>query len=229
MAILNKFPLFSVVVIAVFTLAPASNATMLSPGGTVTPVYTAFVPGDFGAVKADTGVVSFTGLDVSNNTRFTGKLREEVVVDTGTGFLDFIYQVLSTGGPDNIGKITTINYANVTINAGTCPTCADLIGGVGVTDMDPVNIGRSGSPGSIVAFNYGDPNGTLAPNDETSVLVLKTNSTTFAVGSTSSIDGATANIQTFDPTPEPKSAGLLLGGLFAVGLVVARKFQFRLS
>jgi hypothetical protein len=212
---------------AVVTLAPLGQAALLAPGGTLTPAYDAFLPGDFGAIKADTGVVSFTGTDASNNTRFTGKFREEVVVDIGTGNLDFIYQILSTGGPDNIGKITTINYQNVTINAGTCPTCADLIGGVGVTDHDPLNIGRSGSPGSIVAFNYGDPNGILAPTDETSVLVLKTNSTTFAQGSTSAINGATSDIKSFDPTPEPVSAGLLLGVLFGAGLLVARKFQVK--
>ena len=224
---LKKFQFYSLLLVAVIALAPMSNAAPLPPGGNLTAPYTASLPTDFGVVKADTGVESFTGLNNMGGTQFTGKFRELVVVDTTTGNLDFIYQVLSTGGPDNIGKITTINYQNVTIDAGTCPTCADLIGGVGVTDIDPMNIGRSGGVGSIVAFNYGDPNGILAPNDETSVLVLKTNVKTFGVGSTSSIDGGTANIFSYDPTPEPVSAGLLLGGLFGAGLFVARKFQVK--
>lgn len=220
----RKFQLFFLMVVVV-ALASSGYATILPPGGSVTGPYTAFVPTDFGLVKADTGVQSFTGIDALLNTRFTGELREQVVVDNNTGFLDFIYQILSTGGPDNIGKITTINYRDVTINAGTCPTCANLIGAA--TNLDPVSIGRSGAPGSVVAFDYGDPNGILGPGDETSVLVLKTNSTTFALGSTSVINGATVNVMTYDPTPEPMSAGLLLGGLLGVGLLVARKFQVK--
>ena len=223
----KKVQFYSLLLIAVVALAPISYATTLSPGGSLTPPYTAFVPGDFGVVVADTGVVSFTGTTAPplSETRFTGKLREEVVVDNSTGFLDFIYQILSTGGPDNIGKFTTINYQNVSINAGTCPTCTDLIGGA--PDIDPLSIGRSGGVGSTIAFDYGDPNGILAPGDETSVLVLKTNSSMFAIGSTSVIDGGTANVATFDPTPEPMYAGLLLGGLFGAGLLVARKFQVK--
>jgi hypothetical protein len=33
----------------------------------------------------------------------------------------------------------------------------------------------------------------------------------------------------FDPTPEPAYAGLLVGGLFGLGLLVARRFQARQS
>jgi len=210
--------------LALVALAPASYATVLAPGGTVA-VYSDFAAGTFGAVVADTGIQAVTGVDALNAVTFTGFFRQIVVTDTVTGFLDFLYQVQRSGGPDAIGRVTTTNYTPAITDVGICSACADLIAPVGPTKFAPESIGRSGS-GNVVEFQF-DPSAVITGNNESFVLVIRTNLPAYIPGSTSIIDGGIDNVNSFAPSavPEPVSAGLLLGTLFGAGLFVARRFR----
>ena len=225
--------------LALLALTPAGYATSLSPGGCV-GIGTVSCPGsvqDFAgagisitgpSVMADTGNLAFTGLNATNNTVYTGDLRELVVTDSLTGNLDFIYMIAVTGGPDAVGRMTTTNYTGFTTDVGYSSTpTTDLLGLGDTPAVAPDDISR-GSGGNTVAFNFNIPSEHLATGQETFLLVVKTNATTWGAGSTQVIDGGIATVQTFAPTtPEPALAGVLLGGLFGAGLLITHRFRAR--
>ena len=226
----SRFQLFGLAPAALLALAlfaPTSYATNLNPGDCV-GLGTLACPGavqDFaafpGVIKADTGLVAFTGVDALGNTRFTGEFEQIVLLDGVTGHLDFIYQFRVLTG-DSIGSLTTINYKNVTTDVGY-DSAQDIPGSGFTGTFAPTSVQRSSGTGDVVTFDFHP--GKVPAGTTTYSLIIKTNSDTYAFGSTSVIDGGIANIKTYDPTPEPMNAGLLLGGLFGAGLLVARKFQ----
>jgi hypothetical protein len=209
-------------------LAPVGQANILAPGGnTLTPDN--FTNGfDTGAViKADTGVQAFTGLDVGGVVKYTGNFRQIVIVDNTTGFLDFLYEFEVTGGPSVVERLTTINFQNHTTDVGYCSTCLDVLALNTAADGDVAPVAEDRSlDGSTIGWDFAKPTG-VGTGKETFVLVIKTDSTTFGNGSTTLLDGGIAALRSYDPTPEPISAGLLLGGLFGAGLFFARKFQVK--
>jgi hypothetical protein len=214
----------SVLGVAVFgflgLLATAGYASVLAPGSSVS-VYSDFSPANFGAVQADTGIQAVTGLDNLNVVTFQGNFRQIVVTDTVTGFLDFLYQIQTTTGPDSIGRVTTNNYSAFITDVGISTGSADLIAPIGPTKFAPASIDRSGS-GSTLGFQFAPSSDITAPN-ESYVLVIKTNATFFTAGSTSVIDGGIDSVSSFAPTavPEPGCAGVLL--VLGGGLLVARR------
>jgi len=209
-----------VAVFASLALAPAGYATVIAPGGSIS-VYSDFAPANFGAVVADTGVQPVTGLDNLNNVTFQGFFRQIVVTDTVTGFLDFLYQVQTTNGPDSIGRVTTNNYAAFVTDVGISTGAADLIAPIGATKYAPASWDR-GVSGSTVGMQFAPVSDINAPN-ESFVLVIKTNAPNFTAGSTSIIDGGIDSVSSFAPAPvpEPGCAGLLL--VLGGGLLVARR------
>jgi len=221
--------------LALLALTPAGYATSISPGGCV-GIGTGSCPGtvqDFAgaglfgaAIQADTGVLGFTGLNATNNAVYTGDLREFVVTDTVTGNLDFVYMMAVTGGPDAVGRMTTTNFSGVTTDVGYSSGFADFLGLGDTPAVAPDDISR-GSAGNTIAFNFNIPSEHLATGQETFLLVVKTNATTWGAGSTQIIDGGVATVQTFSPSPEPALAGVLLGGLFGTGLLITHRFRAR--
>jgi len=216
-------------ILAVLAIAPAGYATVISPGGCV-GLGSGSCPGavqDFagagigGAVQGDTGVLAFTGVDAFNNTAFTGDLRELVVTDTVTGNLDFLYMVAGISG-DNIARLTNTSFTGFTTDVGYSSTPATDLLALGDTPSIAPDFISSGNGGSNIGFNFSVPAG-----QETFLLVVKTNATTFGTGSSQLIDGGVATISTLAPTPEPALGGLLLGGLFGAGLFVTRRFRTR--
>jgi len=211
--------------VALLTFAPGAHATVLPPGtcagsGCVPPSYTDFGTGDFfGApIVADTGIEPLTGKDVAGNTLFTGNFREIVLTDTVTSDLDFLYQVQRTGGTDPIGRVSTINYKPTLTDVGICSACSpagDLLAAIGPSHVAPQFIGR-GAAGDDIVFDFGGSSATqIGDSNESSVLVIRTNATNYTSGSSSVINGGTANVESFAPAavPEPATAGLLLGPL----------------
>jgi hypothetical protein len=205
-------------------LTGPSYATVLAPGGSIS-VYSDFAPGNFGAVVADTGVQAFVGTDVSGDPFFQGNFRQIVVVDTVTGFYDFIYQVqrIDGAGLDAIGRVTTTNYSIATTDVGICTLCADLLAPIGPTKYAPGSIDRNAS-GTTLGFQFA-PFSDIDANNESYILVIKTNASAFASGSTSIIDGGTANVFSYDPSttrgevPEPSTLVALASGLLGLGFV----------
>ena len=120
------FRKIAIVSMLALAMVPAAHATVLAPGGSATP------PQDFaatfiGATVADTGVEHITG----TGGVYTADVRSIVVVDNTTGFLDFLYQVLKTGGVDAISQITVSDFRTpTTTDVGVCTACANLLAGV---------------------------------------------------------------------------------------------------
>jgi hypothetical protein len=188
--------------------------------GCVPPVYSDFTTaGMLGAPVADTGVEAFTGKDFFNTTKYMGNFREIVVSDTLTGGLDFLYQIQRTAGPDPLGRMTTVDYTPAITDVGICSACADLLAPIGGSHIAPQFVGRSVT-GDQLTFDFGGMAATqIGDSNESSILVIKTNITSSAGGSSSIIDGGTANVSSFAPTPEPAFYGLLslgMAGLFVI-------------
>src|ERR1700676_3825185 len=102
---MRKFQLGSMLLaglLALVVLAPSSYAIVLNPGDVnQTPdIFLAAGGVDNGApIVADTGLQTFTGVDVNGITQYTGNFRQLVVRDTVTSNLDFVYEIEVTSGP----------------------------------------------------------------------------------------------------------------------------------
>jgi len=177
-----------------------------------------------GAVVATTGgAVSFMGTNAIGQTRFTGKVEEEVIQDVG-GFLDFVYQFEDLTG-DAITTMAVTDYTGFVTNVGT--NAGNLFTPPGGT-VGPAAISR-GSSGGTITFDFAPntPSG-LGNGVETLELVVKTNATAFAAGSINFTDGGIATVVGFAPTgvtttPEPSLAALLASGLLTGALVGFRR------
>ena len=214
----SAFRKIAMVTMLALAMVPAAHATVLAPGGSATPPQD-FATGFIGATVADTGLEPIVG----TGGVYTANLRSIVIVDNTTGFLDFLYQVLKTGGQDAISQITVANFQTpFTTDVGVCTACANLLAGVtgfSASTEDERSIGT----GDVVRWNYGT--GAISGNGMASnILVIKTNASRFAPGDINTIDGGVTSSTAFQPTtvPEPGTLGLVLSGLFAVGFVARR-------
>jgi hypothetical protein len=220
---MRKFNSLAVLGLLALLLTPSGHAVVLNPGDSnVAPDVFA---GISGIIKADTGVEPFIGKDINGTAFFAGNFRQIVVLDSVTGFLDFIYEVEVTTGPTGVGRLSTTNFQNQFTDVGFCPRCLDVIDlnapndSTGV-NKDPNFVDRSGGAGSTISFDF---IGEAGAGTDTDPLVIKTHSNVFAFGSTSLLDGGTANLRSYDPTPEPAFAGMMLGGLVLGGLLLKRR------
>jgi hypothetical protein len=200
-----------------FIFASLASATTLAPDGSVSPVVVdaAGVSGTLLASVTDPYNVGLGG------NQDIGSVTEWVVSDAnntfGAGDLDFIYQVTIDGAGD-ASKLTVSNYASLTTDVydalGTaCAACAGDVAGT-VSASTASNNGVGG-----ISFNFLP----VVPKNTTSyLLIVETGATQWVPGQISVIDNTTANLGGFAPAPEPGSVGLLLGGLFSLGLFVRR-------
>jgi hypothetical protein len=195
---------------AAFVLAPLSHATLITPGTGVTPA-PSFGSGSLGTTLAT------IALPFSVST-LSGTVTEWVVTDSGTGDLDFIYQLAETTGTSE--QVSVQNFSSVTTDVGY------LTSGYGAAGtLAPGSI--TNVPGGVIDFNF-DPAG-VGPGKTTYDLVVKTNATSYIPGMIEIQDGSQAFVVGYGPTPEPGSVGLLLGGLFGLGLIATRKFRAQQS
>jgi hypothetical protein len=222
---MRKFRFYGVALLGLLALlvAPPGHAVVLNPGDS--NIAPDVFPAISGTIEADTGVEPFIGKDINGTAFFAGNFRQIVVLDSVTGFLDFIYEVEVTTGPNGVGRLSTTNFQNQFTDVGFCPTCLDVINLGGANDStgtnkDPQFVDRSVGPGSTISFDFV---GEAGAGTDTDPLVIKTHSKVFAFGSTSLLDGGTANLRSYDPTPEPAFGGMMLGGLVLGGLLLKRR------
>jgi hypothetical protein len=195
------------VLLALICFAPAGYANLLAPGGSGAPDL---------LTEGGTPVTGILSTPISTGT-YKGTLESQVFVEAG-GTLDFLYLLSVASGPDAVNRLTVTDFTGWTTDVG-------YLAGSGIV---PTSVDRSNS-GGTVGFQFGsEPNGVTA-GESTDVLIIETNAKTFTVGTGSTIDGTVFSGGAYAPSPEPASVGLLLGGLFGIGLIVTRKFQARLS
>lgn len=202
-----------------------SQATVLVPGGSVMP--------DILAGSAGTLVDSLL-TPLTSGSELIANLRTAVVMNSG-GTLDFYYQIGNKG--------TSGHNIDLAFNQSFAP------GSTFVTDvfyrlenggLDFFHNVASGVPtvasrnasGSVVGFEFsGSPLRNalrINPGEVSSILVIRTNATTYAAGSTTISNTITLTGTSFAPSgfspsavPEPASL-LLLGSAFAAAGYVAR-------
>jgi hypothetical protein len=192
----------------------SASASVLIPGGSVVPSSLAILPAGDALVATETN--PFTGLDSFSNVKFTGELTSSVYTNPNTGGLDFLYQVTNDNtSADSFDELSVKSYAGFT-------TDADFVSGTG--SVDPTSATRSAdAPGKLVSFffNSGVPHG-----QNTSELLVETNSMNYMTGVGSVIDGGTGGSVVEAPAvgtlmsnvPEPASfSAILIGGGMLLG------------
>ncbi len=162
-------------------------------------------------------------LDFKNGAGTTvATLREEVVKDSVTGRLDFLYQVTRTGGGDitafsatgfhgvltdvyQVQKVTLGNPGGVSFNSGTTAADTDMRSSL-VTD-----------DGNTIAFNL---TGALPSGKSTYVQIVKTNSTDYNRNGTATLSPSGFSVSgVLAPVAVPEPATLVLWGGICVGLL----------
>jgi len=214
-------------------LASPVSATPLLPGTTVTP--TTLPSFQVGGSSADATVLNplaAVTLDFKNSAGKTvATLREEVVKDSVTGTLDFLYQVTRTGGSDITGFSATgyhgvytdvyqaqnvtraANGGGVSFNSGTTPADTDTRSSLLTDD------------GNTIAFNL---LGALASGKSTYVQIVKTNAVTYNNKGTATLSPSGISISgLLAPVPVPEPATLVLWGGICVGLLGGGIWQWR--
>lgn len=208
----NLFLLKAAIGMAALTLSVVpAKASLLSPNSFISPALEA---GPVGASLLVTTNVPFNGVDSFNNILFSGSIVSSVWTgDTSSPFsgLTFTYQLFSSSSSANaIDRLTLNRFAGFLTDVG--------YNGLGIV---PARASRTLS-GDLIAFVFEDASfqPTLAPGNNSPILVIQTDSPVWAIGNASIIDGATANVPAFVPqaVPEPAALGLILVGFAALAV-----------
>ena len=208
--------LFVGVLITGLTGQVYASHVILVPGATETASDEA-VPT---SIALDSVTVAFDDVEI---TGIKGTLYHEVRRDPSDGYLIFTYRIDNTGPVNNatydvIARLSTTNFSGFS-------TAVAYDGATVPTDMPPEDFTRSPGGGSTVGFDF--PSATGLPKGDTSPWMwIKTDAYVYTIGSSSIIDGATVDIDTFSPTagtPEPSTMILFGVGLLGFGGRVLRK------
>jgi hypothetical protein len=217
------------VVLAVLTrpinAAPVcAGALLVNPGDTVVMGAGAF--GDCTGTAVPSTLVASNSASFTSSTGFySGTLISAVYQETGSGTLDFYYQVVinntstncgGAGQPacDPIARETNVDFNNGGASATPPPTGTtwaatrgDAVGPFSAGTVFPITADRNNT-GNIVGFSFNPPDSAkIQPGQTSSILIVSTNQTTYSLGNSNIIDGGVTTVQTFQPgvgpTPTP--------------------------
>ena len=224
----------SLAALVALSIASQARADILAPGvgfnQDVSATYDTFSIGGAGTYDPLTYVASTSGSlapPSSGHQKFFGTFSEWVYTNSAGG-LTYIYQInLNSSTTTSMDRITTSNFTapiitdvGVLTGAGPASGPTPVAGGVSPTDASDV-IDRSGilsDGGATIGWNFKGASGPITKGLSSVLLVVGTNSPTFAGGGTlSGIDGSSTSNNVLQPGPEPSS--MVLAGLGVLGLV----------
>jgi hypothetical protein len=222
------------VAIGTMSLANYAGAAILpDTGGSISPVTE--IPGlpAQDTFQLATQTVPYTALDATNTPVFAGTITSSVYLDptepdTGQPGLDFVYQITNGAPPEtSLGPPAVFAKPDAFTEVTLAPfnnylTDVNYIGPD--TNVAPTSADRSALPGKNIDYFFT----TGVPNEQqTDVLVVETNATSFGEGAGFVIDGGSGftaaetpevNMLTGPQLPEPTSCLVLAAaGTIALG------------
>jgi hypothetical protein len=170
-------------------------------------------------------VTTFSG--TKHGLVFDFSLTTNVYHNPVTGGDDFVYQLTNTGpnnaSTDTFDRLTLSSFLGFSVDADYQANTGSINSIPG--DVAPNEVDRS-SDGSVVGYSFN--NDPIGPMSNTDLLVVRTNSSSFHMGSATVIDNDQGSVITQVPfgttvnnnVPEPTSIGLIAASL---GLMAARR------
>jgi len=204
--------------IAILGVCDAVSAGVIGLGGSATLPGDGVVPSGPGVSVLSDTTESFAGKDSQGGTVFTGNV-ESWVYKVAGGDLDFVYQVSNNSSFPNADSITAMSVASF----DHFTTDVDYVPNTG--SVAPYDATRD-LTGAVVGF---DIYSGIAPTQNTDLLVIDTDATTFSMNGNAAVsDGGTGDAAVNVPLasvsqeslPEPASLAIL--GVSVCGLTMTR-------
>jgi hypothetical protein len=203
----------------VLVSVPVARANILvSPVSDAVPDGFPINIGSGSTLAADTGVVPIFSNIFPD---FTGTLHEQVWRDTantfGSGDLTWLITATNNANPPPLpGSINNIERLTASTFTGFQTDVGFFTGAAGVR---PDNVDRV-NPG-VIGFNFVPG---LAPGQDSTILQIETNATSWTGGNLSVINEGVASISAFEPTvPEPSTWAMMVVGFGLLGLAAIRR------
>ncbi len=217
-SVIGAVALLSAVAVPAAAAPACAGALLMNPGDTVV-----LGAGAFGDC---TGVVVPSVLVASHSAPFTtstgldsGTLISAVYLETGSGTLDFYYQVVlnttSTycNGLDYPACNAIARVTNSNFNIGPFPvsglwttwaaTRGDAVGPFSAGTVFPIYADRNAT-GDVVGFSFHPPEGAkIAPGQTSAIFIVSTDAKNYALGITSVINGGVAMVSAYRPSAPP--------------------------
>jgi len=191
-----------------------SGALLMNAGDTVVMGAGAF--GDCtGTAVASTLLASHSAPFTSSTGYYSGTLISAVYQETGSGTLDFYYQVVLNTTSTNCGgggqpacdhpisRQTNVNFTNSFAWTTWAATRGDAVGPFSAGTVFPITADHNAG-GDVIGFSFQPPDGAkIRPGQTSAILIISTNATgtNYSLGKSSVIDGGVTTVQTFQPGP----------------------------
>lgn len=194
----------ALVVLGITSIAAASQAVLLPPGGTVIPAPSGPVPG--GTVIGSL-VSPFAVPGVFSGTVSTAVYAGDPT--NGLGGLTFLYRIINDpGSSHSIGRTTLNGFGLFQTDVSWMPGSMRA----------PALIDRP-LPGDRLGFSFfnfgGPPTGLILPG-EVSYVVVRTDAPSFTFNTGAVIDGDVATVDILSPVPEPATMAVVGLGFAAL-------------